>query len=58
MCDINPMFHMDSDYMWRWFVTDAHGNLVCVSARWFFACEEARRNYDEAHPLFIASAVN
>ena len=48
MCTVNPMFHMDADYMWRWYNTDRHGNLVSMSLRGFFAFEDARRNYDEA----------
>ena len=48
MCTVNPMFHMDADYMWRWYNTDRHGNLVSMSLRGFLAFEDARRNYDEA----------
>lgn len=44
MCDVNPMFHMDSDYMWRWYILDATGGLVAISAKAFFKFEDARRD--------------
>ena len=48
MCDVNPLFHMDHDYMWRWFVTDVHGNLLSISTGAFFDFEDARRDYNIA----------
>lgn len=42
----NPMFHMDQDYMWRWYITDAHGQSCCMSAREFFHYEDARSDFD------------
>jgi hypothetical protein len=44
---VNPMFHMDSDYLWRWYITDAGGKSVGMSADSFFRFEDARRNYDD-----------
>ncbi|VVT02803.1 conserved hypothetical protein [Sphingomonas sp. EC-HK361] len=57
MCDINPMFHMDTDYMWRWFVTDVYGNLVCISANAFFSFEDVRLDYDNARRAFMPLAA-
>jgi hypothetical protein len=38
-----PCFlHMDSDYSWRWYITDADGALVAVS-RPFFNLAEAQQ---------------
>lgn len=51
MCDVNPMFHMDQDYMWRWYLIDDYGNLVAISARSFFNFEDARRDAELAHGL-------
>jgi hypothetical protein len=36
------MFHMDLDYMWRWFLTNAAGRLVGMSTQSFFSIEEAQ----------------
>ncbi|MCW2337398.1 hypothetical protein M2337_001631 [Sphingobium sp. B2D3A] len=44
----NPMFHMDQNYDWRWFITDQHGNLVLMSAHSFFNFEDAKRDYELA----------
>jgi len=49
MLCISPMFHMDPDYNWRWYVTDPKGNLTSMSAQSFFLYEDARRNYDLMH---------
>ena len=48
---VNPMFHMDKDYNWRWFVINDHGQQLSMSSRVFFRFEDARRNYDEVHRL-------
>lgn len=58
MCTVNPMFHMGPDYSWRWYITDAYGNLVCMSAGRFFDFEDARRNYDAAQAQFNGTALN
>jgi hypothetical protein len=44
---IDPMFHMDADYMWRWYITDERGSLAAMSTGSFFKYEDARRNYDD-----------
>lgn len=46
MPSVSPMFHMDPDYNWRWYVTDADGKLACMSVQSFFDHEDARRDYD------------
>lgn len=47
----NPMFHMDLDYNWRWYVTDASGRPIFMSARSFFNFEDAKRDYELAAQL-------
>lgn len=54
---VNPMFHMDSDYLWRWYITDDHGKSVSMSVDAFFKYEDARRNYDDMHRRLIAQAA-
>lgn len=49
MPSVSPMFHMDPDYNWRWYIIDVDGNLTCVSAKSFFAHADARRNYELMH---------
>jgi hypothetical protein len=57
MCIVNPMFHMDSDYNWRWYITDAQANILCMSAVSFFNYEDARRDYDATQGQFVALAA-
>ncbi len=54
---VNPMFHMDSDYLWRWYITDNHGKSVSVSVDSFFQFEDASGNYDDMHRLLTAKAA-
>jgi hypothetical protein len=46
---VKPMFHMDPDFSWRWYITNAAGKLLAMSIETFFSHEDARRNFDEAH---------
>ncbi len=46
---VNPMFHMDPDFLWRWYITSSAGKLLAMSTESFFSHEDARRNFDEAH---------
>ena len=48
MCDVNPMFHMDSNYDWRWYTTRADGSLSAMSAESFFDHAAAVRDFDAA----------
>lgn len=47
MENIVPMFHMDEQSMWRWYLTSG-GVALAVSLRSFFYYEDARRNYEDA----------
>lgn len=44
----SPMFHMDEDYNWRWYIVDSYGNLICISAESFFEFDEAKQDYELA----------
>jgi len=46
MPDVEPLFHMDSDYNWRWYIPDVKGSLVCMSTRSFFYYDEAKQDFD------------
>jgi hypothetical protein len=52
MPDVNPMTHMDPDYMWRWYVTNANGGLLCMSTESFFNHEDALRDFDSVRRQF------
>jgi hypothetical protein len=41
MDEAKLFLHLDSDYCWRWYVTDARGNRVPVSQP-YFSLAEAR----------------
>lgn len=46
--DINPMLHMDQEFMWRWYQVDDRGQTSFSSPKSFFSLEDCRRDYDEA----------
>lgn len=48
MPDYNPLFHMDMGYNWRWYLTDASGRPILMSAHSFFDFEDAKRDYEMA----------
>lgn len=48
MSDINPMLHLDENFLWRWYEVDDHGRTSFLSPRAFFTKEDCRRDYDEA----------
>ncbi|MES2326488.1 MAG: hypothetical protein V4499_04050 [Pseudomonadota bacterium] len=48
MADVNPMLHMDKDFMWRWYEIDDRGQTSFVSPKSFFSWEDCRQDYDEA----------
>ena len=50
----DPMFHMDDDYMWRWYRTNVTGDPVCMSTKSFFSLEDARLDYDVVNQQPIA----
>ena len=54
---VNPMFHMDKDYNWCWFVIDDRGQQLSMSSRVFFRFEDARMNYDEVHRLLTRKVI-
>jgi len=47
MASLHPIFHMDDAYLWRWYITDTHGQLLCMSDSFFFYVE-AQRDYERA----------
>ena len=48
MPDVNPMLHMDDNYMWRWYEIDDQGQTAFLSAKAFFSLEKCRQDYDVA----------
>ena len=46
MLALAPLFHMNGNYMWQWYVTDGEGRLALMSAHEFFYFEDARRDYE------------
>jgi hypothetical protein len=50
MSDLVPMFHMDADYRWRWYLTDHRSIVVVMSVQAFFSYEEACRDYEAVCP--------
>ena len=48
MLGTNWFVHMDEDWMWRWFITDAAGSPLAVSERTFFRRQDAVANLEEA----------
>jgi len=48
MADVNPMLHMDENFMWRWYQIDDHGQTSFASSKFFFSREDCRRDYDAA----------
>lgn len=57
MCDVNPMFHMDADYMWRWYVTSSTGGLLSISANAFFRFEDVKLDWDAAQGRYMSRAA-
>ena len=45
MSNVNPIIHMDKQYMWRWYETDDLGRTSFLSAKSFFSREECRQDY-------------
>ena len=56
MPNVDPMFHMDMDYNWIWFICDQLGSPILVSARSFFDYEEAKRDYEMARLIMTQAA--
>lgn len=48
MPNVNPMLHMDDEFMWRWLEVDEEGQLSFLSPKAFFSREECRRDYETA----------
>jgi hypothetical protein len=40
--------HMDEGWMWRWYITNAHGKPFAISKGNFFRREDALRNLEGA----------
>jgi len=53
MSCMNPIIHMDRDYMWRWYITNSAGKTRCMSTRNFFNYEDARRDFDATRKRFL-----
>lgn len=45
---VNPMLHMDDQFMWKWYEIDDLGQTAFMSAQSFFSRKECRRDYDVA----------
>lgn len=56
MPNYHPMFHMDKDYNWRWYIIDSYGVLICISANSFFKFEDAKRDYETACLILTQAA--
>jgi hypothetical protein len=48
MTHVNPVLHMDKEFMWRWFEVDESGQTSFASPKAFFSKAECRRDYDAA----------
>ena len=48
MPDVNPMLHLDENFMWRWYEIDDQGHTAFLSGKAFFLREECRQDYDVA----------
>ena len=46
MLILNPILHMDREFMWRWYHMDDRGKPAFVAAESFFSYEECRRDYE------------
>ena len=46
MEDVNPIIHLDHEFMWRWSESDEFGNTSFLSPKAFFSREECRQDYD------------
>jgi hypothetical protein len=42
MDDAPFVLHLDSDYLWRWYITNIAGNMIAVAGPYFHE-EEARK---------------
>lgn len=54
---VKPMFLMDENNRWYWYIISSEGVLVAISARSFGTFAEVRRDFDKPHswPLpFVA----
>ncbi len=48
MADVNPVLHLDHDYMWRWYAVDDQGQTIFLSSKAFFSRVECRQDYELA----------
>jgi hypothetical protein len=48
MPDVNPMLHLDENFMWRWYEIDDQGHTSFLSSKAFFFREDCRQDYDVA----------
>ena len=49
--DPTLFLHLDADFLWRWYITDAMGNLVPVSRPYFDRAEAEEAMRAHAMPL-------
>ncbi|WP_186456802.1 hypothetical protein [Sphingomonas suaedae] len=45
--------HMDSRWMWRWYLANSHGKPIAMSKDCFFSREEAMQNDETARMAVI-----
>ena len=46
MPNVNPILHLDDEFMWRWSQVDERGKTAFLSTKPFFFREECRQDYD------------
>ncbi len=57
MIIVNPMFHMDADFNWRWYIISDRGDPICISTQSFFNYDDARRDFDDFQRRLIKLAA-
>lgn len=48
MADVNPILHLDHDFMWCWYEVDDRSQTVFLSAQSFFSREDCMQDYETA----------
>lgn len=48
MPNVNPILHLDSEFLWRWSHADEHGKTAFLSTKAFFLREDCQQDYVKA----------
>ncbi len=48
MPNVNPILHLDQEFMWRWSEVDERGETAFLSNKAFFFRDDCRQDYDQA----------